>query len=768
MDGKEQGRVCVRGLWTEALQVFERQVLVFPLLVVCLACTSFLFGGRCAAWQWWAAVGAVVGVPFLKKGGWRKALGALGLFAGLLVLLKGILPPMLWDNSACVDMNMYHLPMIQLLIEGWNPVTDAFAEGICSSLGLDIWGMAPVHVAFLQKTMAVFAAVSYQFVRDPTGLTIPGLTFLWLGLALQILRLYRGAVRWGALAALIWVLPMVSLRMFVDLSLAFASCGLLFAMADALNRDRFNWLQLGVWSIWLATIKLNGVMAAAVFWGLFASIVLWRKREKWHVWLGRFSVLGLVVASLSAVIAWNPYVTSWKTFGHPVYPFMTADEERFPAQDPTWDMRLANDDYKGLGRAGLWAYHYVSPELVKAAGRWVTGRKDFSPESTLYSDQYISVHVRPWLWALWAVLLILPKGRLWGIGGLLLTFCAPWEKIGYPRYEPWLSALACLALVLLLERFFTRYSRRRGMALAGVLTCLAIASVVPWIVQHARKIDFKAKEFALMRERIHCNFWAPNRGPEDGVTTQDFVPRLAWLTMLENQCRLFVKEMGWESHATVLPAVGWVPDKKYPWQARRPMWEWDERQWFAPASERDERFPEDLGTPWQGWDPWEGLSDPESDVEAWVLTPWRYWVPLDAQAENVVDYFTMTQVHAGESRGEWFGRLLRFTAKTWFVRYPQEVWKWLTRVSIFAPISNFFQGAAVEFPRKFAHPASRKPPKRRVVKTYPLASQKGRARMSPCFCEPSNDTRTESSISTGRWSRTFASAGACSSGRRST
>ena len=84
------------------------------------------------------------------------------------------------------------------------------------------------------------------------------------------------------------------------------------------------------------------------------------------------------------------------------------------------------------------------------------------------------------------------------------------------------------------------------------------------------------------------------------------------------------------------------------------------------------------------------------------------------------------------------------------------------------PFSTFFKGETVEFLRKFAHPASRKPPKRRVVKTYPLASQKGRARMSPCFCEPSNDTRTESSISTGRWSRTFASAGACSSGRRST
>ena len=47
-----------------ALETFERQVLFFPLVVVVLACASFLFGGRCAAWQWWTAIAAVVASPF--------------------------------------------------------------------------------------------------------------------------------------------------------------------------------------------------------------------------------------------------------------------------------------------------------------------------------------------------------------------------------------------------------------------------------------------------------------------------------------------------------------------------------------------------------------------------------------------------------------------------------------------------------------------------------------------------------------------------------
>ncbi len=50
-----------------ALETFERQVLFFPLVVVVLACASFLFGGRCAAWQWWTAIAAVVATPFVQK-----------------------------------------------------------------------------------------------------------------------------------------------------------------------------------------------------------------------------------------------------------------------------------------------------------------------------------------------------------------------------------------------------------------------------------------------------------------------------------------------------------------------------------------------------------------------------------------------------------------------------------------------------------------------------------------------------------------------------
>ena len=34
----------------------ERQVLLFPVIVVFLACCTFLLGGHYAAWQWWTAL----------------------------------------------------------------------------------------------------------------------------------------------------------------------------------------------------------------------------------------------------------------------------------------------------------------------------------------------------------------------------------------------------------------------------------------------------------------------------------------------------------------------------------------------------------------------------------------------------------------------------------------------------------------------------------------------------------------------------------------
>ena len=362
-----------------AFALFERQVLVFPLLVVLLACVSFLFGGRCAAWQWWTAVAAVVLVPFVRKDRRRAALGAAGLFALLLFALRCLIPPLVWDDTACPDMAVYHLPMIQLLIEGWNPVADPMAEGITASLGLDLWGMAPLHVAFLPKTAAVFSAVAYTFVRDPYALTFPLPLFLWLGVFLAGIRMFRGCARWAVAAAFVFVLPMVAWRMFADLALAFSSCGLLFAMQDTLRRKKCDWLALGIWTAWMMNLKLNGVFGAFVFCAVFAATTIWKNRTEWKKWLARFAAFGCVLVALWSLVSWNPLGTSWRNYGHPLYPFKTADAERFPAKNLTWDLQGGNEDYQTMGRAGLLAHSYLAPRTTIAFYGWKQRRNDFEP-----------------------------------------------------------------------------------------------------------------------------------------------------------------------------------------------------------------------------------------------------------------------------------------------------------------------------------------------------------------------------------------------------
>ena len=341
------------GAWAETVAIFERQVLVFPLLVVLFACTSFLFGGRCAAWQWWTAVAAVTLVPFARRGQWRSALGAAGLFALLLFALRCLIPPFVWDDTSCADMPVYHLPMVQLLIEGWNPVADPMADGIAASLGLDLWGMAPLHVAFLPKTLAVFSAVAYTFVHDPYALTFPLPVFLWISVLLQAFRSFRGFPRLAVSAAIVGILPIVTLQMPVDLCVAFSSCGLLLTMQDALRRKKCDWLALGLWAAWMMNLKLNGVLGAFVFCAVFVAATIWKNRIEWKQWFGRFAAFGGVLVLLWALVSWNPLGTSWKYFGHPLYPFKTIDANRFPVMDLTWEPRPTKDEQIRSFRARL-------------------------------------------------------------------------------------------------------------------------------------------------------------------------------------------------------------------------------------------------------------------------------------------------------------------------------------------------------------------------------------------------------------------------------
>lgn len=672
MDGFEQ--VKKDGpFWLQALQIFERQVLIFPLLTVLLACGSFLLGGNCAAWQWWVAVAVVCGGPFGYWKKWRAALGAAGMFSLLLFALKCLLPPIFWDHTGAQDMAFYHLPMTQLLIEGWNPVADPLAEGIVASLGLDLWGMAPWYVAFYEKPMAVFEAVAYLFVGDPTALTLPGIVFLWMGVFLAVNRMYRGWLRWMAFAATVFVLPMVAARKPADMELACASFGLLLAMHEALKTKKCNWLSLFVWAAWMMNLKHNGVLGAFVFCSLFSFSLLWRNRTDWKTWAKALSIYASGLVLFWGILSWNPLGTSWKTYGHPLYPFKTIDEARFPSKNLT-GITEGNDDACKMGKCGTFFHAYVSPRWTEAFYRCKLGQADFRPERVYWSwGEFPTWKSRILLWLMFAVLFVFPQGRLWGTGGLFLLGIVSNDYIGFTRYQPWLSALGCLCVIFVTEWIAARLGKRFMTVLSWATCGVLGVTGVCWGWHHGKDVEVKGAEMSLTRERIRPQFWVngpPRENYLQALRTKNFTPTYNYLTSMSNRSHLLAREMWGEGKTKVLSPAGMTRHQGLDI-------EWDERNWpGGGGTGQDGKMTGGEFVPWKDYNVWDGAYD-DSDVEAWMMTPFGYWVPVDEQAKHVIEYYTVGGRMNGETRAEQLWRKMQYAMRAWGRTYPQEVWKWL-------------------------------------------------------------------------------------------
>ena len=655
----------------ETAAIFARQVLIFPLLVVILVCTSFLFGGRCAAWQWWTAVAAIVLVPFARRTQLRAPLRAAGLFALLLFSLRCLLPPFVWDDTTCPDMTICHLPMIQLLIEGWNPVADPMAEGITASLGLDLWGMAPLHVAFSAKTLAVFSAVAYSFIRDPYALTFSLLVFLWLGVLLTAVRMFRGFVRWALVAALVFVLPLVAWRMPVDLAEAFASCGLLLTMLEALRRKKCDWIALAVWGAWMATLKLNGAMGLVVFVAAFAITKIRKEPTTWKGWIPRLAAWLTIVAMTTALVSWNPLGTSWRMFGHPLYPYQTIDEERFPVKDLAWDLQIGNHDFAMMGRIGLFSHAYLSPKATNAFYKWYLRKPDFLPEGTWWGwKEYPSSTFRIFLWLMILVLVIMPNGKPWGVSGLVLLSFVPIAMVGFTRYQPWLSALGCLTVALLSEWIESRTNAHQQRVLVRLIFAGLFLSALFGAYRQFPKIEWKSAERRTVHSVVRTSFWP---GPVKirahfAPYVRNFVPRYNYLTCKENYCRLLMKELGRGNATSIEPADGIV-------RLLDLEGEWDERKWVPGFSKTDDTM-EDCALPRSENTETEGPSETMAN-RLWTDAPFGYWVVVSPKTTHFAEYYRRTESNSNKGGRKASDRFIE-AFHAWFVTYPKEVWRRMT------------------------------------------------------------------------------------------
>ena len=646
--------------------LFERQVLVFPLLVVFFACTSFFFGGTCAAWQWWTAVAAVVLVPFAKKKEWYAALGAAGLFVLLLFFLRCMIPSLVWDTTGCDDMSAYHLPMVQLLVEGWNPIVDPTAEKIVASLGIDLWGMAPLHVAFLPKTLAVFSAVAHTYVKDPYALAFPLLVFLWLGVFLAGMRIFRGFSRLALAAALVFVLPDVVWKMPVDLSVAFASCGLLLTMLEGLRQKECDWLSLVIWAAWMMNLKHNGVLGAFVFCALFVAATIWKDRTEWKRWMIRFTAFGGVLVLLWGFVSWNPLGTSWRNYGHPLYPFATVDAKRFPVKDITWNLRLGNGDFDKMGKLGRLSFSCLSPEWTILYYRRKLHRPDFAPSCPWWSRTkggLFSSSDRMKIWMAFLALLLLKDGRLWVVCGLALLLIVPSRMTGYARYQPWMSSLECLAIALLSEWADSKLSERtrKGLSIALVVFVLSVfAFKMPAM---ARNLECKAIERSTIRSKIRPMFAVPDpRVYQRANGVVGFVPRADHAHYMENRCRLLVKALRREKETMVEPASDFLSlseNERILLDERKWLNEMDEDPLdvFHQAGQESSRS---LGLDNRGF---AGRAN-----EKWMLAPFGYWVPMDEHSLHLQSYLLMTPPLTGMEN-------ISFVLHSFCKTYPREVYR---------------------------------------------------------------------------------------------
>lgn len=459
---------------------FRQQLLAFPVLVTVLVATTFLFGGRCAAWQWWAGFALTVAFGFVSQGraAWKTSLAFAG-FLAIIWVVGGILINPGWsDSCAC------HQPAVRLLIEGWNPIAEATWPEVGRAFGLPADSVRPLHILFMPKGVWYFDAAAFFFLRNPENLLWAPMAFLGVSAMLTIWRSTREAGRWTALAVclLAWALE-IPYHSTIDGVAALAATGLFFAMWSAGKSGRWDRVELAVYTFWMLIAKPSSLLHAFVFWAIFGAVTAWRCRAHWRegarkaVW--PFAALALAFAVTSA----SPFATAWRDEGHPLYPRLTADPVRHPAVNLTADFFDRNADAAAMGHWGAYVNAFVSKSLAHWHYRRALERPNFCPHAVVW-EQQIGDSVKTgsptstrakMTFVLSLVILMLCGGwpeRMIAVMVVAGTLALPTELLGYVRYTPWWLVGMPFAVLTLARH------GPQGFRFGVVLAALAIGAVL--------------------------------------------------------------------------------------------------------------------------------------------------------------------------------------------------------------------------------------------------------------------------------------------------
>lgn len=459
----------------------ELQILAFPVLVVLLASFSFLLGGCCTPWQWWLSVVGVLAWPWIAKRGVPKALAADLMFLAILVILWCLVPLTL-DAVRNPDSGNYHLPTIRLLARGWNPVRDPEAMAILRQLGLERDGMTYFSVAFLPKTAGIFDACASWFCNDPMSVTLPLKFFLFVGVIVAAVRAFPKPWPCGILVAMV-LANFAPPESHVDNCLALASGGLLLTMLENIQARRLRFLPLFAFTFWMLTLKLPGCVAAFGFWIIFSGVFLVENKKQTKTVIPRLALMVALLTVVAGLASFNPYGTSLRDHGHPLYPLQSVDPERHPIRNIAGDCKVGNDDWKKMGYFGRLFNSYTLPSVVRAYYNRKLARNDFAPHQYVWDMSFndtgkmspLSKQRRFRIWIPLLILLVLPGRRF--LGGMMVfgLMALPGEYMGIERYYPWIPAFKAVALGSTIG-----WLAERKLPWAKRIVCAGSAVILVW------------------------------------------------------------------------------------------------------------------------------------------------------------------------------------------------------------------------------------------------------------------------------------------------
>ena len=418
-----------------------RLFLVFPIAVVVLASASFVFGGCCAAWQWWLAI-----VLAVASGFWRRT-AREGVCTGLIFLLWMAIA---WVGCGLAvapnwfDESVYHIPAVRMLADGWNPLFVSTPEELLSLTGFAQTDFRVDHVLFMPKIVWVFSAVAYFFTNDLLNPLVPILWFLVPPVMMRIWRSMEGSsLVWKALAVPLVYCLLFNSAYVIDVVVQLAAIGLLLSFEEVLSGRRIDVLSLVAYSFWMMGAKPPGLLHGGLFWAIFLAFAFFRK-VSWRP----LAQVAAAVSILLALACATPYLTSIRHYGHPFYPRYTLDEKRFPVRNITEDFLTGqNEDAASMGFAGRYFYSFVSPSLARTWYRWWLDKPGFQPYSENNrhypndgdGTEPIRFGMRVAFWASVALLLLVGRKSFRPIAVMVVlgTAAMPLPLLGYTRYIPW-------------------------------------------------------------------------------------------------------------------------------------------------------------------------------------------------------------------------------------------------------------------------------------------------------------------------------------------